>query len=233
MRLHRGPGHPRPRRGRPRHPGRRLAGAARARRAAIRVKIDVVVADLRETEGADGHPGREVSTTATRWPTPSSGPRTTRSGTARQSRWVRVRRGWRARPALWRPRLVERHHRGVRPGRPPTAYRRLLRGPARRDGVDKKARGSQKLRFVVLTDLAAPPCWRDRPRPTCAARTTSWREADDGGAEGAGPQRTQPGPARLRQPVYGDHPPSWPGGARRGAAGSASTSRCGRPTTRA
>ena len=27
---------------------------------AIRVKIDVVVADLRETGGADGHPGREV-----------------------------------------------------------------------------------------------------------------------------------------------------------------------------
>ena len=62
VRLHRRPGDPR-RWSRHRPAPRSTAGSPVLRELverAIRVKVDVVVADLRETGGADGHPGREV-----------------------------------------------------------------------------------------------------------------------------------------------------------------------------
>ena len=78
---------------------------------AIRVKIDVVVADLKETGGTGGPTGTPVarrSTTGTRWRTPSSGSRTTASGTAR--RWRSAACSWPSsppgpapcRPTTWR-----------------------------------------------------------------------------------------------------------------------------------
>ncbi|WP_446499892.1 3-dehydroquinate synthase family protein [Nocardioides alcanivorans] len=52
----------------------------------VQVKIDVVVADLKETGETTGTRGARSSTTATRWRTRSRRPPTTRSATARRSR---------------------------------------------------------------------------------------------------------------------------------------------------
>ena len=49
---------------------------------ALRVKIDVVVDDLKETGGAGGHPGREMLNYGHTLGTPSSAPSATTSGTA-------------------------------------------------------------------------------------------------------------------------------------------------------
>ena len=62
VRLHRRPGDPRPGRDGPGRPRSTRLGRAPPSwsSASIRVKAEVVAGDLRETGGADGHPGREV-----------------------------------------------------------------------------------------------------------------------------------------------------------------------------
>jgi 3-dehydroquinate synthase len=124
---------------------------------AIRVKIDVVVADLRETGGADGHPGREVLNYGH-----------TMAHAIERAEDYKIRHGEAValgcvyvaelarRAGTLATEVVERHHQAFARVGLPTAYA----GASFDDlhaamKVDKKTRGSQ-LRFVVLTDLAAP-----------------------------------------------------------------------------
>jgi 3-dehydroquinate synthase len=132
---------------------------------AIRVKIDVVVDDLRETGGRDGHPGREVlnygHTLA------HALERLTGYG-VRHGEAVAVGSVFVAELAARAGRLPEavvRRHREVfaRAGLPTSVD--ALAGAGEADlgfdavrevmAVDKKSRGSQ-LRFVVLDDIARP-----------------------------------------------------------------------------
>ena len=195
-------------------------------------------ADLRETGGADGHPGREVLNYGHTMAhaIERAEDYTIRHGEAVALGCVYVAELAAAGRHARRPRSSS----GTTPAFArvglPTAYAGAsfddLHAAMR---VDKKARGSQ-LRFVVL----------DRPRRAHRARGTvrgrpARRVRRPGGRptmrrEGARPQRTQPragSGAGSRRSTAPPPTPSWPSCARRGAAGWASTSRCGRPTTRA
>ena len=124
---------------------------------AIRVKIDVVVSDLKETGGQDGHPGREVLNYGH-----------TMAHAIERAEDYAVRHGEAValgcvyvaelarRAGTLAPEVVERHHRAFAHVGLPTTYTGAsfeeLHAAMK---VDKKARGSQ-LRFVVLTDLAVP-----------------------------------------------------------------------------
>ena len=124
---------------------------------AIRVKADVVVADLKETGGADGHPGRE----ALNYGHTLGHAIERHSGYAlRHGEAVAIGCVYAAELARLAGRLDDRtaaRHRSAfeRVGLP-TTYDRAgfdeLIGAMR---VDKKARGSQ-LRFLVLDGLARP-----------------------------------------------------------------------------
>lgn len=124
---------------------------------AIRVKVDVVVADLRETGGADGHPGREVLNYGH-----------TLGHAIERAEGYAIRHGEAvaigcvfvaelAHRAGSLPAAVVERHRSVlaRVGLPTgyagAAYDDLLATMR----VDKKTRGDQ-LRFVVLDDVARP-----------------------------------------------------------------------------
>ena len=124
---------------------------------AIRVKADVVAADLKETGGADGHPGREVLNYGH-----------TLAHAIERHEGYRIRHGeavaigcvyvaeLAARSGSLDPSVVARHHSAFARVGLPTTYA----GAAFEDlhaamKVDKKSRGSQ-LRFVVLADLARP-----------------------------------------------------------------------------
>ena len=124
---------------------------------AIRVKIDVVTADLRETGGADGHPGREVLNYGH-----------TLAHAVERSEGYAIRHGeavaigcvYAAELAGIAGKLaadVVKRHRAVldRVGLPTTYDRSDFESLHEVMKVDKKARGSQ-LRFVVLDDIAAP-----------------------------------------------------------------------------
>jgi len=124
---------------------------------AIRVKVDVVVADLRETGGAGGHPGREALNYGH-----------TMAHAIERAEDYRIRHGeavaigcvFVAAPAARAgppaPAGAPPHHRAfARVGLPTTydgASFEELHDAMR---VDKKTRGSQ-LRFVVLDALARP-----------------------------------------------------------------------------
>jgi 3-dehydroquinate synthase len=124
---------------------------------AIRVKIDVVVADLKETGGHDGHPGREVLNYGH-----------TMAHAIERAEDYSVRHGeavalgcvyvaeLAGRAGALAPEVVRRHHSAFAHVGLPTTYSGAtfeeLHAAMK---VDKKARGSQ-LRFVVLTDLAVP-----------------------------------------------------------------------------
>jgi 3-dehydroquinate synthase len=124
---------------------------------AIRVKIDVVVDDLKETGGADGHPGREVLNYGH-----------TLAHAVERVEDYRVRHGEAVaigcvyvaelarRAGRLAPELVERHRSAFARVGLPVSYSGAsfdeLHAVMK---VDKKARGSQ-LRFVVLDDLARP-----------------------------------------------------------------------------
>ena len=124
---------------------------------AIRVKVDVVVGDLREQGGADGHPGREVLNYG----------HTLAHAIERTSDYA-VRHGeavaigcvyvaeLAARAGSLAPEVVARHRAALSRVGLPTSYDAAsfddLHAAMK---VDKKARGSQ-LRFVVLDDLASP-----------------------------------------------------------------------------
>jgi 3-dehydroquinate synthase len=124
---------------------------------AIRVKIDVVVDDLKETGGRDGHPGREVLNYGH-----------TMGHAIERAEGYRMRHGEAvalgcvyvaelARRAGTLPAdVVERHHATFgRVGLPTTYSRHPFEELHEAMRMDKKTRGSQ-LRFVVLSDLAVP-----------------------------------------------------------------------------
>ena len=124
---------------------------------AIRVKIDVVVEDLREKGGADGHPGREVLNYG----------HTLAHAIERTSDYA-VRHGeavaigcvyvaeLAARAGSLDRSVVDRHRQAFSRVGLPTSYDAAsfddLHAAMK---VDKKARGSQ-LRFFVLDDIASP-----------------------------------------------------------------------------
>ena len=124
---------------------------------AIQVKINVVVDDLKETGGADGHPGREAlnygHTLA--HAIERAEDYTIRHGEAVAIGCVFVAE-LAARAGRLAPDVVARHHSTFARVGLPTSYHGAdfdqLHAAMR---VDKKARGSQ-LRFVVLDDLARP-----------------------------------------------------------------------------
>jgi 3-dehydroquinate synthase len=124
---------------------------------AIRVKIDVVVDDLRETGGREGHPGREVLNyghTLAHAIERASG-YAVRHGEAVAIGSVYVAE-LSARAGTLDPALVERHRAafgrvGLPTGYAGASFEELHEAMK----VDKKSRGNQ-LRFVVLDDLAVP-----------------------------------------------------------------------------
>jgi 3-dehydroquinate synthase len=141
-------------------PARLDAGSAVLRELverAVRVKADVVAADLTERGGADGHPGREVLNYGH-----------TMAHAIERTEDYRIRHGEAVaigcvyvaelarRAGTLTPDLVERHRDTFARVGLPTTYSRApferLHDAMR---VDKKSRGSQ-LRFVVLADLAVP-----------------------------------------------------------------------------
>ena len=141
---------------------------------AIRVKIDVVVADLKET-GGSRHPAARCSTTGTPWRTRSSAPATTPSGTARRSRsgpctspsWP----GW---PGVLDDATAERHRAAFeRVGPAHALVRRVVRGAARGHGRGQEgARQQAAVRRAVRCRRAAGAD-RTRRRRCCGRRTRS------------------------------------------------------------
>ncbi len=124
---------------------------------AIRVKIDVVVADLKETGGAGGHPGREALNYG----------HTLAHAVERAERYT-IRHGEAVaigcvyvaelahRAAALSADLVERHRAAFgRVGLPTTYDGAPFDDLLATMRVDKKARGD-RLRFVVLDDVARP-----------------------------------------------------------------------------
>jgi 3-dehydroquinate synthase len=124
---------------------------------AIQVKIDVVVADLKETGGADGHPGREMLNYGH---TLAHAIERVEDYGIRHGEAVAIGCVYVAelaqRAGRLAPEVVERHRSVFGRVGLPVSYA----GASFDDlhavmKVDKKARGSQ-LRFVVLDDLAEP-----------------------------------------------------------------------------
>ncbi len=124
---------------------------------AVRVKVDVVSADLKETGGTGGHPGREVLNYGH-----------TMAHAIERTENYRIRHGeavaigcvyvaeLAARAGTLAPEVVERHREVfTRVGLPTTYAKASFEDLHSAMKVDKKSRGSQ-LRFVVLADLAVP-----------------------------------------------------------------------------
>ena len=139
---------------------------------AIRVKVDVVAADLKETGGADGHPGREVLNYGH-----TLGHAIERAERYRFRHGAAVAIGMRLRrragpaaPAGSTSRRAERHRTVLElVGLPTTYAARRWRTLHEAMKVDKKTRGDQ-LRFVVLDGLARPACSTGPdPAPAAAA----------------------------------------------------------------
>lgn len=124
---------------------------------AIRVKVDVVVDDLRETGGTGGHPGREVLNYGH---TLAHAIERTSDYSVRHGEAVAIGCVFvaelAARAGSLDPALVARHRETLaRVGLPTTYDAASFEDLHAAMKVDKKARGSQ-LRFVVLDDLAVP-----------------------------------------------------------------------------
>jgi len=124
---------------------------------AIRVKIDVVVADLRETGGVEGHPGREVLNyghtmahaieRASGYAVPHG--EAVAIGCCYAAEVARL-------SGLLADDVADRHrHAFAAVGLPVTWLGSSFEDLEAAMKVDKKSRGSE-LRFVVLSDLAAP-----------------------------------------------------------------------------
>ncbi|CAI9406151.1 3-dehydroquinate synthase [Nocardioides sp. T2.26MG-1] len=124
---------------------------------AVRVKAEVVSADLKETGGAGGHPGREILNYGH-----------TMAHAIERTENYRIRHGeavsigcvyvaeLASRAGTLAADVVDRHrHTFSRVGLPTTYSQASFDELHRAMRVDKKARGSQ-LRFVVLSDLAVP-----------------------------------------------------------------------------
>ena len=131
---------------------------------AVRVKIDVVVADLRETGGSDGHPGREVlnygHTMAHAIERASD--YAVRHGEAVAIGAVFVAELARA-AGILDDATADRHRAAFeRAGLPTRWYGASYDELRAAMAVDKKARGS-RLRFVVLSGIGAPRVLTDPP----------------------------------------------------------------------
>ena len=124
---------------------------------AVAVKAEVVAADLKETGGAKGHPGREVLNYGH-----------TMAHAIERTENYRIRHGeavaigcvyvaeLAARAGTLDDDVVDRHREVfARVGLPTTYAKASFDDLHRAMKVDKKSRGSQ-LRFVVLTDVAKP-----------------------------------------------------------------------------
>lgn len=124
---------------------------------AVRVKAEVVSADLKETGGAGGHPGREILNYGH-----------TMAHAIERTENYRIRHGeavsigcvyvaeLASRAGTLAADIVDRHRDTFsRVGLPTTYSQASFDELHRAMRVDKKARGSQ-LRFVVLSDLAVP-----------------------------------------------------------------------------
>ena len=124
---------------------------------AIRVKIDVVVTDLKETGGRGGHPGREALNYGHTMAhaIERAEDYTVRHGEAVAMGCVFVAE-LAGRAGTLAPGVVARHHAVLaRVGLPTTYAGASFEELHAAMKVDKKSRGSQ-LRFVVLADLAVP-----------------------------------------------------------------------------
>ncbi len=124
---------------------------------AIRVKIDVVVADLRETGGADGHPGREALNYGH---TLAHAIERAEEYGLRHGEAVAIGCVYVAelaqRAGSLSPEVVERHRSAFsRVGLPTTYAGAPFEDLLATMRVDKKSRGAQ-LRFVVLDDVGRP-----------------------------------------------------------------------------
>lgn len=124
---------------------------------AIRVKIDVVVDDLRETGGVDGHPGREVLNYGH---TLAHAIERTSGYAVRHGEAVAIGSVYvaelAARAGALDPALVERHRAAFgRVGLPTTYADASFEDLHDAMKIDKKTRGNQ-LRFVVLDDIGKP-----------------------------------------------------------------------------
>jgi 3-dehydroquinate synthase len=124
---------------------------------AIQVKIDVVVADLKETGGADGHPGREILNYGH---TLAHAIERVEDYGIRHGEAVAIGCVYVAelagRAGRLAPEVVERHRTAfARVGLPVTYAGASFDDLHAVMKVDKKTRGSQ-LRFVVLDELAKP-----------------------------------------------------------------------------
>ncbi|MCD6638630.1 MAG: 3-dehydroquinate synthase [Nocardioides sp.] len=124
---------------------------------AIRVKIDVVVADLKETGGVDGHPGREVLNYGH---TLAHAIERTSDYSVRHGEAVAIGCVYvaelSARAGTLAPSVVARHRAALqRVGLPVTYSGATFEDLHDAMKIDKKSRGSQ-LRFVVIDDIAAP-----------------------------------------------------------------------------
>ncbi len=124
---------------------------------AVRVKVDVVVSDLKETGGSDAHPGREALNYGH---TLAHAIERAESYGIRHGEAVAIGCVYVAELALRAgritPELVERHRAAfARVGLPTTYDGASFEDLLATMRVDKKSRGSQ-LRFVVLDDLGRP-----------------------------------------------------------------------------
>ncbi|MEZ5092786.1 3-dehydroquinate synthase [Nocardioides sp.] len=124
---------------------------------AIQAKIDVVVADLKETGGADGHPGREVLNYGH---TLAHAIERAEDYTMRHGEAVAIgcvfAAELAARAGSLDAAVVDRHRTAFGRVGLPVGYDATPFDELRATmGVDKKARGSQ-LRFLVLDDVARP-----------------------------------------------------------------------------
>jgi 3-dehydroquinate synthase len=124
---------------------------------AVQVKIDVVVGDLRETGGTDGHPGREVLNYGH-----TMAHAIERASSYAVPHGVAVGLGCvyvaelAGRAGVLAPDVVARHHAVLeRVGLPTSWSGATFDDLLAAMRVDKKARGSV-LRFVVLDDIARP-----------------------------------------------------------------------------
>lgn len=124
---------------------------------AIQVKIDVVVGDLRETGGADGHPGREVLNYGH---TLAHAIERTSDYSVRHGEAVAIGCVYvaelAARAGSLDASVVERHRAALsRVGLPASYDAAAFEDLHEAMKVDKKSRGNQ-LRFVVLDDIGTP-----------------------------------------------------------------------------
>ena len=140
---------------------------------AIQVKIDVVVGDLKETGGSDGHPGREILNYGH---TMAHAIERATDYQVRHGEAVALGMVYVAELARLAGRLDDRvaamHGSPRHGGTPHPLGRRSVRRAAGHDAGGQEVPGRDQLRFVVLDGLARRPSSRVLTSRCCARRTT-------------------------------------------------------------